>query len=169
MLRRVFQCVGLVSVLLTQSQARETDAEWIRGVYTGESPRPLITSEPEAWQQAARIADSTPGAFVLAGSGRSMQPLYTPGTVMVLKQLPFGELKRGQTVLYRSKKNKIVAHVLIAKTRDGWRVQGLNNRIHDMEPVRSENLVGIVVAAFKPVTQKRPVTLATLRLPSPPR
>jgi hypothetical protein len=32
-----------------------------------------------------------------------------------------------------------------------------------MEPVRSENLVGIVVAAFKPTTRSRPVSLATLR------
>lgn len=163
MFRRVLQCLGVVSVLFVGASAREIDDVWIRGVYTGASPRPVVTSEPEAWQQAARIADHTPGAFVLVGSGRSMQPLYTPGTIMVLQKLPFHLLKRGQTVLYRSKENRVVAHVLVAKTRDGWRVQGLNNRIHDMEPVQADNLVGIVVAAFRPSAPGRPVSLASLR------
>jgi signal peptidase I len=168
MKRRVLSSLGLAAVLLTGATARETDAEWIRGVYTGESPRPVMATEPEAWQQASRIADHTPGAFVLVGSGQSMQPLYTPGTILVLRQLPFNELKRGQTVIYRSKENKIVAHVLVAKARDGWRARGLNNRIHDMEPVQSANFVGVVVAAFKPVSRNRPVSVATLRLPVPP-
>lgn len=165
MKRRVLPWLGLVAVLLTGATARETDAEWIRGVYTGGSPRPVVTTEPEAWQQASRIADHTPGAFVLVGSGQSMQPLYTPGTILVLKRLPFADLKRGQTVIYRSKGNKVVAHVLVAKARDGWRARGLNNRIHDMEPVQSENLVGVVVAAFTPVSRSRPVSVATLRMP----
>lgn len=162
MMRRVFQCLGLISGLFASAAAREIDEAWIRGVYTGASPRPVVTSEPEAWQQAARIADHTPGAFVLIGSGHSMQPLYTPGTILVLQQLPFSRLKRGQTVLYRSKANKVVAHVLVAKARDGWRARGLNNRIHDMEPVRSENLVGVVVAAFKPRAPHRVASLASL-------
>jgi hypothetical protein len=167
MQRRVWQYLGLVSVLLASAAARDQEDPWIRGVYTGESPRPVLASEPEAWQQASRIADHTPGAFVLVGSGRSMQPLYASGTIMVLRQLPFGQLKRGQTVLYRNQQNKIVAHVLVAKARDGWRARGLNNGIHDMEPVQSGNLVGVVIAAYKPVTRAPSGTLATLRLPSP--
>jgi hypothetical protein len=167
-MRRALLRLGLLTVLLTGADAREADAEWIRGVYTGESPRPVVTSEPEAWRQASAIADHTPGAFVLVGSGHSMQPLYTPGTILVLRQLPFEELKRGQTVLYRSKAEKIVAHILVAKARDGWRARGLNNRIHDMEPVQTDNLVGVVVAAFKPLPRGRSVSLATLRLAARP-
>jgi signal peptidase I len=158
----MLQWIGLVCLTIAAAHASEADAVWIRGVYTGGSPRPVRVTEPEAWQRAAEIADNTPGAFVLVGTGQSMQPLYSPGTVLVLQQLPFGELKRGQTALYRSKGQKIVAHVLVAKARDGWRVQGLNNRIHDMEPVQSENFVGIVVAAFKPVSRTRSVSLAAL-------
>jgi signal peptidase I len=170
MTRRFVKCLLLGVTFTAVGFGRETDATWIRGVFTGESPRPVVTSEPEAWQQASSIADDTPGAFVLVGSGHSMQPLYTPGTILVLRQLPFEELKRGQTVLYRSRARKVVAHVLIAKARDGWRVRGLNNRIHDMEPVQTENLVGVVVAAFKPVTvtRSRSASLATLRLPARP-
>ncbi len=161
--------VWLGMTLLASVHASESDEAWIRGVFTGESPRPVAIAEPEAWLQASRIADYTPGAFVLMGSGRSMQPLYAPGTIMVLRQLSFNELKRGQTVLYRSKRNKIVAHVLVAKARDGWRVRGLNNGIHDMEPVRSENLVGVVIAAFKPTVSKRSAHLvgSTRPIPTP--
>lgn len=162
MFRRVLQWTSLVCLTIASAHATETDDQWIRGVYTGESPRAIKATEPEAWQQATEIAENTPGAFVLVGTGQSMQPLYSPGTILVLRQLPYAELKRGQTALYRSKDRKIVAHVLVAKARDGWRVQGLNNRIHDMEPVQSDNLVGVVVAAFKPVARSRPVAVATL-------
>ncbi len=89
-----------------------------------------------------------------------MLPLYEPGTILVLRQLPFAQLKRGQTVLYRNQENKIVAHVLVARTRDGWRAQGLNNRQHDMEPVHEDNLVGVVIAAYRPLRPGPTPTLA---------
>ena len=61
----------------------------------------------------------------------------------------------------RLEARKVVAHVLVAKVRDGWRVAGLNNRSHDMEPVLAENLVGVVIAAFQPLPTAR-VQLAAL-------
>lgn len=131
--------------------AQETDDAWIRGVFTGKSPRALQLTETDAWQRASTVAERTPDSFVLIGSGRSMQPLYAPGTILVLQQFPYELLERGQTVLYRNQARKIVAHVLVAKARDGWRVAGLNNRGHDMEPVSAANLVGVVIAAFQPV------------------
>lgn len=159
--RRLGQCVLpflLFASALTSGRASE---QWIHGVYTGESPAPVALAEPEAWREASLLADSTAGAFVLVGSGQSMQPLYGPGTILVLRQLSFDELKRGQTILYRNHENKVVAHVLVAKARDGWRARGLNNRIHDMEPVSAENLVGVVVAAYLPVAARPAVTLAS--------
>lgn len=145
----------------TAVAAKETDDAWIRGVFTGKSPRAVALAETEAWQRASLTAERTPDSFVLVGSGHSMQPLYLPGTILVLQQFPFELLERGQTVLYRNRDRKIVAHVLVAKARDGWRVVGLNNRGHDREPVQSENLVGVVIAAFQPVPAAR-VQLATL-------
>ena len=152
---------SMAALLITNAFAREADSPWIRGIYTGQSPRPVTAAE--AWQQASTLAENTPAAFVLVGLGRSMQPLYAPGTILVLQQLPFAELKRGQTALYRTKQKKIVAHVLVTKARDGWRVQGLNNPIHDMEPVVAENFVGVVVAAFNPVAPARSLQLAMIR------
>lgn len=164
MLRRLswFGC-SMAALLFTSAIAQETEHPWIRGIYTGQSPRPVTAAESDAWQQASALADKTPDAFVLVGLGRSMQPLYAPGTILVLQQLPYAELKRGQTALYRTKQQTVVAHVLVAKARDGWRVQGLNNAIHDMEPLVAENFVGVVVAAFKPVAPGRSMQVAMLR------
>ena len=142
------------------SVARETDEQWIRGVFTGKSPRSVTLPETDAWQCANTIAEKAPNSFVLVGTGRSMHPLYTPGTILVLQKFPYELLERGQTVLYRNQTHKIVAHVLVAKVRDGWRVAGLNNRSHDMEPVLAENLVGVVIAAFQPLPGGAPVRVA---------
>lgn len=142
-------------------QAKETDDAWIRGVFTGKSPRAIALAATEAWQRASTMAEHTPDSFVLVGSGRSMQPLYAAGTILVLQKFPFELLERGQTVLYRNHARKVVAHVLVAKGRDGWRAAGLNNSQHDMEPVSAENLVGVVVGAFQPVSTPH-VQLATL-------
>ena len=152
----VLLCTGLMG------GTRETDDPWIRGVFTGKSPRPVTLAETEAWQRASVVAERAPYAFVLVGSGQSMQPLYHPGTIMVLQRFPFELLERGQTVLYRNHEHKIVAHVLVAKTHDGWRVAGLNNSHQDMEPVLAENLVGVVIAAFQPVPEPVRTQVAAL-------
>lgn len=135
--------------------ARETDHTWIRGVFTGKSPRAVTLAETDAWQRASTCAEHAPNSFVLVGTGQSMQPLYAPGTILVLQQYPYELLERGQTVLYRNHDHQIVAHVLVARTRDGWRVAGLNNARHDMEPVQPGNLVGVVIAAYQPLSAAR--------------
>lgn len=142
--------------------ARETDAPWIRGVFTGKSPRVVRLPETDAWQRAGEFAEKAPNSFVLVGSGQSMQPLYAPGTILVLQQFPYELLEPGQTVLYRNQARKVVAHVLVAKAHDGWRVIGLSNRRHDMEPVLADNLVGVVIAAFQPVQDRASVRIASL-------
>lgn len=156
---------GLLVLSGLVGSARETDDPWIRGVFTGRSPRPVIAPEAESWRRAGELAGLTPRAFVLAGSGESMQPLYAPGTILVMQHCAYDKLQPGQTVLYRSKAGKVVAHVLITKARDGWRATGLNNRIHDMEPVVSDNFVGVVVAAFQPLPGSRNLQVASVGRP----
>lgn len=143
---------GWAALLLAFSPlgAQEAADVWIRGIFTGKSPRAIALEASQAWQRASSFAERAPNSFVLVGSGHSMQPLYTPGTILVLQRFPYELLERGQTVLYRNRASRIVAHVLVAKVRDGWRVAGLNNATHDMEPVSAENLVGVVIAAFQP-------------------
>ncbi|HWA25660.1 MAG TPA: S24 family peptidase [Lacunisphaera sp.] len=139
------------------------DRQWIHGLFAETSPQPVALGETDAWQQASALAERTPDAFVLIGSGRSMHPLYTPGTILVMQKSPYADLRRGQTVLYRNHQQKVVAHLLIAKVRDGWRAQGLNNSAHDMEPVNADNFVGVVIAAFKPSGPDRTLSLASTR------
>jgi hypothetical protein len=142
--------VGLL-LAISPGGAQENDGAWIRGVFTGKSPRAVAVEASQAWHRASNVAERAPDSFVLVGSGHSMQPLYAPGTILVLQRFPFELLERGQTVLYRNHASHIVAHVLVSKVRDGWRVAGLNNSTHDMEPVSPENLVGVVIAAFQPL------------------
>lgn len=121
----------------------EGDHSWIRGVFTGNSPRPRLVVAGEA--------SGTPvaaGELLVVGRGRSMLPLYPAGTRLVVRNLPYPALRSGQTVVYRNRAGRVVAHLLVARTRDGWRVRGLNNRLQDMEPVRADNLLGVVVAAY---------------------
>ncbi|WP_415908745.1 S24/S26 family peptidase [Oleiharenicola sp. Vm1] len=155
MVRLTARCAARIFLLLaawwtSASAFDETGDAWIRGVFTGHSPRPLATSESEAWQRAGEIVGATPDTFTLVGGGESMQPLYPPGTILVLRAVGFAELRPGQTAVYRNRAQRPVAHVLIAKCRDGWRVRGLNNARHDDEAVVTENLLGVVIAAFTP-------------------
>lgn len=157
--------IFLCGVLATGAQAFDETADtWIRGIFTGPSPRAVAVNEADAWREAIDCVSRTPDAFLLVGTGGSMQPLYRAGTILVLRKASFAELQRGQTVVYRNKDRRTVGHVLLARARDGWRVQGLNNRTHDMEPVIASNLVGVVVAAFTP-TRTGELQVATARRP----
>jgi signal peptidase I len=129
----------------------ETRDPWIRGTFTGHSPRAPRLPESAAWREATAIAARTPGALILVGTGRSMEPLYPAGTLLVLREAEFTSLRGGQTVVYRNESGRAVGHVLVAKARDGWRAKGLNNAMHDLEPVVAGKLIGVVVAAFQPV------------------
>lgn len=154
----------ILGVQLSAHAYDETRDPWIRGVFTGLSPRPERASEPEAWRAAIELVNRTPGAFILVGGGRSMQPLYPAGTLLVIRETPYSDLRSGQTVVYRNKNYRAVGHTLVAKARDGWRARGLNNRIHDMEPVVADNLIGVIIAAYTPVAQpERRASIATKR------
>ena len=95
-----------------------------------------------------------------------MLPLYQPGTILVLAPVGYDSLRRGQTAVYRNGRDRLVAHVLIAKARDGWRAAGLNNRWHDMEPLVADKLLGVVVAAFRPGKTASPTLTASVSVPS---
>jgi signal peptidase I len=156
-------CLGALFLLLAGTATSQEPARWIRGIYAGESPRPIVQPLAKAWQEASALAGRTPDSLILVGGGKSMQPLYQPGTILVLRQIPYTGLKRGQTVLYRNRQQKVVAHVLVARTRDGWRAQGLNNPQHDMEPILAGNLVGVVFAAYLPVADGPLLEVASAR------
>ena len=123
---------------------------WIKGIYVAESPTSRPVPSELLWSQAESRAKELRGT-TLKGSGNSMLPLYQPGTVLVIAPVRFHELKRGQTVVYFKSGHRPVAHVLVAKCKDGWRVTGLNNRGHDDVGVTADNLFGVVAEAYHPV------------------
>lgn len=159
---RAWWCWLVLTCPAIAASTGETEV-WIRGTYTGASPRPIVTPAANAWQQASALADRTDRAFVLVGSGMSMRPLYEPGAILVLRQIPYARLQRGQTVLYRNQQQKVVAHVLVTRARDGWRARGLNNPQHDMEPILVGNYIGVVIAAYQPTEPAPGLQLAGMR------
>ncbi len=145
--RNLLVLLALVSTL----QAGQGSSDWIRGVYTKGSPAPKRIPSILTLSEAQSLAAQTEGCSVITGRGNSMAPLYPDGTVLVVAQQPYDALARGMTVVYRNRANRSVAHVLVARANDGWRVTGLNNRNHDGEGVDAANLVGVVIAAFQPI------------------
>lgn len=124
--------------------------KWVRGIYVAESPTAAPVSADIAISVARARAREVGGVAVPAKGG-SMLPLYQSGTIMVIAPADYEDLKRGQTVVYENRKGRTVAHILVAKCRTGWRVTGLNNRVHDGEGVNADNLRGVVVDAYRPV------------------
>jgi len=132
--------------------AKARTADYIAGHYVAGSPMPELRTPSEAATLARECVRCTPGAFLLRGQGRSMQPLYASGTLLVVQPQPYETLERGMTVVFTNDENRSVTHVLVAKTGNGWRTTGLNNRRADYIPVNASNIKGVVIAAFTPVS-----------------
>jgi hypothetical protein len=105
-------------------------------------------SRIDAWMDAEKVAAQDEGRVTVIGAGRSMQPIYGEGTVLVLAKIDYDALKVGMQVAYTSQRGHRVVHVLLDKDKRGWRVQGLNNEIEDAERVTPYNLIGVVYASF---------------------
>jgi hypothetical protein len=113
-------------------------------------PVAVITQDP--WKEAALVASQVPDSEVVIGHGRSMDPLYPPGTVLVLQQFRWANLRPGMTTIYNKDPDNpyhMVAHVLLKQEADEWVAQGLANREPDRVLVTPANYVGTVVAAFR--------------------
>lgn len=117
------------------------------------SMSPAVTLVPrDAWKEAERAAAKVPGSTVVVGHGRSMEPLYPPGTILVLQPVGWKNLHAGMTALYKCDAEapyQLVAHVLLAREHDSWLAQVLANRAPDLVRLTPDNYVGIVVAAFR--------------------
>jgi len=146
--RGVFSLV--LCLVLACSSTVSSASSYIRGIFVGHSPSPVPMDWIAAWKVAEKEASAKTGAFVVCGSGSSMEPLYNAGTILVVAPVAYENLVAGTTVLYYNEEGTPVMHVLVARARNGWRVAGLNNPVHDATPVTSKNLAGIVTHAFLP-------------------
>lgn len=111
------------------------------------TPAPVIVEKGSemqlAEQEAARI-----GGQALWGIGSSMEPLYAPGTAVVVKEMAYNDIKKGMTVVYRKPNGRYVAHSVIGEDGKGYIVQGVNNAEPDEISVNEKNIVGVITAAY---------------------
>lgn len=154
MLARRITLTVLLTLFWTVGAAGKTSTKskeaYIAGNYVEGSPVPTLCTADEARSQSRAMAAQTPGAFVLRGRGNSMLPLYRSGTLLVIQPVAFEKLSRGMSVVFQHE-GRIITHVLVAKTGDGWRTTGLNNRRQDYIAVNDRNIRGVVIAAFTPL------------------
>lgn len=153
-LQRPLTVVGILCLffLCPPLSATPQGVRYIAGHYVAGSPQPELRSPGEAAALARDIVAANPGAFVIRGQGESMQPLYPSGTLLVVRPVPYEQLQRGMTVMFRQDgANRSIAHVLVAKTANGWRTAGLKNRRDDYVCVNASNIAGVVIAAYTEV------------------
>lgn len=97
----------------------------------------------------AQITASTVGGqvFTIAATG-SMKPTLDESSVVTAEKMPFGELRRGDIVIYRSVAGFPIIHRLFEHHGESWLVLGDNNGAVDREAVTQENFLGRVCAIF---------------------
>lgn len=83
---------------------------------------------------------------VMTTEGRSMRPaLPTERTVIVVREVPWDDLRPGCIVVYTHPRIGLITHRLVRKTPKGWWVKGDANRLCDDEWVTPNNIIGVVV------------------------
>lgn len=112
-----------------------------------QTPAPVIVEKGVEMQLAEQEAAKV-GGQALWGIGSSMEPLYAPGTAVVVKEMAYNDIKKGMTVVYRKSNGRYVAHSVIGEDARGYIVQGVNNDEPDAISVNEKNMVGVITAAY---------------------
>jgi signal peptidase I len=111
------------------------------------TPAPVIVDKGSEMKLAEQAARET-GGQALWGIGSSMEPLYAPGTAIVVKEIAYDEIQKGMTLVYRKANGRLVAHSVIGEDGRGYIVQGVNNDEADEVSVNERNIVGVIAAAY---------------------
>lgn len=133
--------------LLTAGHAG-IDSRRLLSLIAAETPAPQLVKDGEQMKAAEKAAAAFIGAQTFWGLGHSMEPLYTSNTAVVVKPVPYDNIKKGMTVVYVKRNGKVAAHSVVDEDRRGYVVQGLNNDEADIESVNESNLIGVIVAAY---------------------
>lgn len=115
------------------------------------TPAAVIVDKGQEMKTAEKLAQEN-GGTALWGIGHSMEPLYAPGTAVVVKEIAYDDIKKGMTLVYRKANGGLVAHSVIDEDRRGYVVQGVNNDEPDTVSVNEKNIVGVIVAAYSTQT-----------------
>jgi signal peptidase I len=97
---------------------------------------------------AQRTAEAAGGrVFTIAPTG-SMKPTLDENSVVAVETVVFGQLRKGDIVIYRNSAGVPIVHRLYEQTSGSWIVLGDNNASVDREAVTPANLLGRVCAIF---------------------
>ncbi len=129
-------------------------------LFADNAPMPKIVARGSELAAAESAAQQMHGCFAVQGEGCSMEPVYVSGTAVVIRAGGYDRLRRGQPVVYQSRRGMTVAHMLVRQTELGWVAAGLNNNGEDTELVTSDNLVGVITQAYASRTGSLPKTVA---------
>lgn len=112
------------------------------------TPAPRIVMDGRQMAEAERAAKALPGAHVLWGVGKSMEPLFAHRTAVVVAGHDYEKLKKGMTVVYVKRNGMRVAHSIVGEAKGGYLMQGVNNDEEDAELLTPHNFVGVIVDAY---------------------
>ncbi|HWA86226.1 MAG TPA: S24/S26 family peptidase [Opitutus sp.] len=111
------------------------------------SPTVVLVPGSQVTQSAWNSSDERPASSVLVIEGDDMMPRYPAGTALVIEPTDFQALRKGMTVAFRDGDRRI-AHVLVAKSPEGWATRGLNAKQDDPVALTKSNYLGTVTMAF---------------------
>lgn len=146
-IRQVLTASAAAMILAAASQARAAERPVSRVAYDA------------TVVDAMAVVAQRPDLSVVRVSGRSMLPYFGEEAVIVMKKIDAARLRVGMIAIYVNRFGEQVAHRVIGRAGDGWRVQGYNNDEPDSTVVNGSNLLGIVYAIFHSAG-RAPVTLA---------
>lgn len=116
---------------------------------------PQSTASSRDVHQATHTVHNTGDDRILVRvTGDSMLPKFGDGTLVVVEETPFGELKEGMTVVYRASNGDFVVHNLVRQSGGGWIARGINNPSFDKELVTGRNYIGVVYGTFFPGAER---------------
>jgi hypothetical protein len=119
--------------------------------YVAMSPIAMEVPADKVWSAAQYYASLRADEMVVKGEGTGMEPLYRPGTVMVIQTQPYGTLREGMSVMYNEEGGNRVVHFLLKRNPAGWTTLGLNQGdVEDDVAMTEKNYIGVVVMAFTP-------------------
>lgn len=81
--------------------------------------------------------------FEVYSHGTSMLPAFPIRCFVEVRQVPYRDLRAGDTVMYRNAFWGPTNHRLVRKTRAGWVAKGDNNPGCDLGLVTEANYVGV--------------------------
>jgi hypothetical protein len=142
----IFASLSLFAV--TAAQAAGIKSERLLATIIKQTPESTIVPAGEQMKRAEAAAAEIQGASAFWGVGRSMEPLYTSKTAIVIAPVKYKELKKGMTVVYMNSRGRMVAHSLIGDLPKGWIAQGVGNAEEDDDLVTKDNLVGVIIGAY---------------------